>query len=100
MIALTPEQAAVSYLCPLARTFIIHAGSSLSGGGCKGPACAAWRWQPILADDPRFIAALKLAKKTQELDHQKAVAYVMANREALGVPTKPEKGFCGLGGAL
>jgi hypothetical protein len=33
------------------------------------------------------------------LKHKEAVAFVMANREALGLPTKPTHGFCGLGGA-
>ena len=32
--------------------------------------------------------------------HKQAVAYVMENRESLGLPSKPTHGFCGLGGRV
>jgi hypothetical protein len=96
MTTMTPESAAET-LCPLARTFSLPQAQK----GCHGPSCALWRWLPISADDPRFIAAR--AKALEELGggglmHKAAVAKVMANREAYGIPTKPERGFCGGGG--
>jgi hypothetical protein len=96
----TPEEAK-ALLCPFARTFIKEGPIALADKGCKGPACALWRWEPISADDPRFVAAK--ARALEELGggatrHAAAVARVIANREAYGVPTSPERGFCGAGG--
>lgn len=96
MTTMTPESAAET-LCPLARTFSLPTAQK----GCHGPSCALWRWVPISADHPAFVAA-----KTQVMaemggkpvHHANAVAKIMADREAYGVPTKPERGFCGAGG--
>jgi hypothetical protein len=54
-----------------------------------------------MADDPRFVAAK--AKAMEELGggatkHKEAVARVMADPATYGVPTSPERGFCGAGG--
>lgn len=64
---------------------------------CRGPACILWRWEPLSAEDPRFKKAISEAIKSGN-PHRNAVAYVMARREELGLPTKPERGFCGLAG--
>ena len=96
MTAMTPTEAAEA-LCPFARTF----GLPQAQKGCHGPACALWRWEPIMADHPAFVAAK--AKVIAEMGgkqtaHAAAVAKIMADREAYGVPTSPERGFCGAGG--
>lgn len=96
MTAMTPTEAAET-LCPFARTF----GIPQAQKGCHGPACALWRWEPIMADDPRFVEAK--AKAMEELGggatkHKEAVARVMADPATYGVPTSPERGFCGAGG--
>jgi hypothetical protein len=97
MTALTPEEATATWFCPLARTFAYKVAQE----GCRGDECACWRWEPIAADDPRFTAAKATALAILgggASKHKEAVAMVMANREAYGVPTKPERGFCGIGG--
>lgn len=91
---MTPETASLA-LCPFARTF----GASKSQEGCRGPSCALWRWVPLRADDPRFTAAIAKLTEGSALKHKEAVATVMADREAHGVPVKPEVGYCGAGGA-
>lgn len=98
MTALTPQEAKAQWLCPLARTFIQAGQTSVADQGCKGAVCACWRWQPIMADDPRFVKAIK-AELATGITHKAAVAKIMADREAYGIPTKPERGFCGIGGA-
>ena len=93
------EHAKASWQCPVARLWasdVVHAR-------CKGDACPLWRWEPLNADDPVFKAAV--AAKIKELGgspgyHKQAVAHVMANREALGLPVRPTQGFCGLGGRV
>lgn len=98
MPAQTPE-AAAQLLCPLARTFAAPKPQE----GCRGPSCALWRWQPIAANDPRVTAAL--AKIAKELGGgpnrtKQATEILMKDRAAYGVPTEPEKGFCGAGGGF
>ena len=68
---------------------------------CLGPTCAAWRWQPLSARilEP-FVQAKMAGEGGVKVPHKEAVAWVMDNREALGIPTKPTHGFCGLGGPL
>ena len=92
MTIMTPESAAET-LCPFARTF----GLPQAQKGCHGPACALWRWDPIRADHPAFTKAVK-AEIAEGLSHKAAVAKIMADRAAYGIPTKPERGFCGGGG--
>jgi hypothetical protein len=94
MTARTPESAAEA-LCPFARTF----GAPKAEAGCRGPSCALWRWVPIQANDPRFTAAVAKLTGGSAVKHKEAVAAVMADREAHGVPVKPEVGYCGAGGA-
>lgn len=89
----TPETAA-ALLCPLSRTFAAPTAES----HCRGAGCAVWRWLPIPADHPAFVAAVAKLKDGDALKHKEAVAQVMADRPAYGVPTEPEEGFCGLGG--
>jgi hypothetical protein len=94
----TPEDAA-SLLCPVARTF----ASKEAKPGCQGPACAAWRWSPILAADPRITAAIKTIIAELgggKLRSQEAWAILMKDRAKYGVPIKPEAGYCGMGGPL
>ena len=88
----TPEEAAET-LCPFARVFALPQASK----GCHGPSCALWRWSPISSDDPRFVAAVKKLI-ADGMSHKAAVATVAKDMEGHGVPTKPERGFCGAGG--
>lgn len=98
MTARTPEQAQ-EWLCPLSRTF----AATPAIKGCQGPSCAVWRWQQHTADAPEFKAAVSAKMKDIGKGpggHKEAVAWVMENRETLGIPTQPTHGFCGMGGAL
>lgn len=94
MTARTPEEAQ-EWLCPSARTF----AAPKAEPHCQGPSCAAWRWQPISASDPRFVRAVKAIIATGKT-HKEAVSIVSSDMAGHGVPTAPERGFCGLGGAL
>jgi hypothetical protein len=93
MTALTPDEATANWYCPLARTFALKDAIT----GCRGDLCAVWRWQEISADHPAFLKAIK-AELATGITHKAAVAKIMADRAAYGVPAKPERGFCGLGG--
>lgn len=89
----TPEQAA-ELLCPLARTFAPKEAST----GCRGPQCAWWRWQPIMASDSRITAAIKtITKELGGGPHRGKEAYAILNKDRAkyGVPTDPEVGYCG-----
>ena len=92
MTARTPEQAA-ELLCPCSRTF----APPKAKDGCLGPGCAVWRWQPLPAELLSPHIAARLIEQGNR-NHQTATAWVMKNREALGIPLKPTHGFCGLGG--
>lgn len=92
MTARTPESAA-ELLCPCARTF----ASPKAKEGCCGPVCAVWRWHPLPAGLLLPHIAARLAEQGGK-DHKAATAWVMENREALGIPTAPTHGFCGMGG--
>jgi hypothetical protein len=102
MTALIPTDAATR-LCPLSRTF----AATPAILGCRGPDCMFWRWEPISAADPRVTQAIQDRINALHADkpnvskgllHKEAVAWVMENRRALGIPTEPEKGFCGAAG--
>lgn len=95
MTTATPTEAR-QWPCPLARA---RAGGE-GDGRCIVDACPVWRWVPLPANDPRFKAAIQQAQKDQQIDHKKAVEYVMKHRAELGLPTAPEVGFCGVGGEV
>lgn len=104
---LTPAQARETMPCPLARTF-----SEKVGPNCDAGKCLIWRWLPLDASDDRFVSAIKReiaclaqdhekagGKKRQSSSfHKEAVANVMSDPKAYGVPDAPERGWCGLGG--
>ena len=97
MTTATPEHAAEHWPCPVGRI------TTPTRGNCIAEHCPVWRWVPLPADAPDFKAAV--SAKQKEIGkgpggHKEAVAYVMANRADLGLPTKPEVGFCGLGGRV
>lgn len=97
MTIATTETAVSSWPCPIARLW----GQKDVNPHCRAEGCPAWRWMPLSADDADFKAAV--VAKMQDMGggvgtHGKAVKHVMDNREALGLPTKPTHGFCGLGG--
>lgn len=96
------EPQARGLACPIARTF---AGSPVAT--CRGSGCILWRWQPILASSPAFVSAVQAemkraaeaaGKPTGGGFHKQAVATVMADKAAHGVPDRSEYGWCGLGG--
>ena len=96
MIA-SPDTARAEWPCPLSRLW----GEDTVNPRCRGDACPLWRWVPLDANDPAFKAAV--GAKMKELGggpgyHKQAVAYVMENRAALGLPERPTDGFCGMGG--
>jgi len=96
MTAMLPSEAAET-LCPFSRTF----GITPAQKGCHGPDCALWRWVPITTDHPAFVAAkaqVMAEMGGKPIAHAAAVAKIMADRAAYGIPTKPERGFCGGGG--
>lgn len=95
MTARTPEEAS-TVLCPLARTFAIPGQSA--DPYCIGPRCAVWRWIPMTASDPRFVAAVRQAQEAG-IHNRQAPGHVLADKAAYGLPTGPEKGVCGMGGA-
>lgn len=90
----TPEHAA-ELLCPFARTF----ASPKAIPNCQGPVCALWKWAPLSADIMtkaiQARAAQVEAETGKKAQHKELVAWVMDNREALGIPTKPTHGYCG-----
>lgn len=89
----TPEAAAEA-LCPFARTF----SAPKAQPGCQGPACMLWRWMPLSSDLLTPHVQKRLAEQGDK-KHAEAVAWVMKNREELGIPTRPTHGYCGAGGA-
>lgn len=96
-----PDVARAEWPCPVARLW----GSQTVNPRCRGDACPVWRWQPLLASDPAFKRAIQqtIAGEHHEgkaIPHATAVKWVMANREALGLPTVPTHGRCGLGGEV
>jgi hypothetical protein len=89
----TPTEAA-ALLCPLARTF----AASPAVEGCRGPACAAWRWETVTTAHPLWREAVRAeAEKTGEkVPFAKAARLVADNAVEFGLV--PTKGFCGLAG--
>ena len=88
----TPEQSRL-LTCPIARV----SGLNPTPSKCQAQDCMFWRWEPVPADHPAFLAAR--AKLMQDgMAHKAAVAQIMADRSAYGVPTSPTHGFCGMAG--
>lgn len=91
------DTARTEWDCPFSRLW----GQEKVDRHCRGDTCPMWRWVPLSADAPEFKAAV--AQKLKDLgggpvNHKPAVAWVMENREALGLPAKPTHGYCGAGG--
>ncbi|MGC0225179.1 hypothetical protein [Pseudooceanicola nitratireducens] len=109
MTAIYPSDAKKN-LCPVSRVFGVEPVA-----GCRGPECAAWRWLPLMSNDPRFvsavqreIAALMASRKDGGKDakdpniyHKTAVERVTKDPYAYTFPD-PEKdrGYCGFGGPV
>ena len=68
---------------------------------CSADKCMSWRWMPLTASDPAWVAAIQ--KASTELNDTtpnriKAAKHVEANRANYGLSTKPVHGYCGLDG--
>jgi len=66
---------------------------------CEASRCMAWRWQPLQTDEPNFLAAIQSYMAKEKCSHQKACAYVHANRKEFKLRSEPYQGFCGLAGS-
>lgn len=99
---LTPDDARKTWECPVARVM----AKPGSGGMCKGDTCAAWRFLPLMADDPSFKSAVQReiealhaeTGKAKAVVHNAAVARVAADPSAYSIPGHHERGYCGMGG--
>lgn len=93
MTWIIPETAD-AVMCPFARTF----SASVAKPGCRGPLCALWRWEKIMAGHPVWRAAVQNEGKRlgEGPPFAKAARAVADNPEAFGLT--PVKGFCGAGG--
>lgn len=90
----TPDEAR-EWLCPLARTF----GTKEADAHCRGPVCAAWKWIPLSSEILTPHIKKRMAETgAKNIETNAATAWVMENREALGIPTEPTHGRCGLSG--
>lgn len=94
MTMLTPEDAALKWLCPLARTFY----RTPPQANCIGPACALWRWETITTSHPLWAKSVKAAaaETGEKPPYREASKFVAENLEVLGMV--PTRGFCGAGG--
>jgi hypothetical protein len=98
----TPAQARETLPCPLAKTFAVKHGPN-----CDVDKCPVWRWEPLMAD-AAMARAIKLeSRRLAEVDEKNrpiasfmkaATANVRADRKSHNLPTKPTRGWCGLGG--
>lgn len=89
-----PKEEAAKLLCPFARTF----AEAKAQPYCRTDACAIWRHETIASDHPLLKAAI--GDKMREIGkgpggHKDAVAFVMENRDALGIPRVTGRGQCG-----
>ena len=84
----TPDEAQHK-VCP------IDGASATATVSCYSVDCMMWRWRPLQASDPAYLAAVKAAQKEHGKD---AAKYVNEHLAELGLPTEPTHGFCGLAG--
>lgn len=94
-MSLCTEEEAKERWCPFARNEEPGEWQSC----CTASSCMAWRWQPLMADEP-FMNAVKQRMDEAGDIHSKAVKYVRANLAEYGLPDKPFRGICGLAGPL
>lgn len=85
-------------LCPLARTFILAGGTSLSDARCRGPECALFRWERITTAHPNWAASVKAvaAEMGEKPPYPKAARVVADDPVKYGLV--PVRGYCGAGG--
>jgi len=84
------EDEAKKKWCPF-----VHAGNTLY---CIGGSCMAWRWIPFQANDPAYIAALKICEHDSKMKPAQAAKFVNEHRAEFNLPTEPFDGYCGLAG--
>jgi hypothetical protein len=85
------EEEAKTKLCPQAIEYETREN-------CHGSDCMAWRWIPLNANTPEYIAALKECEKERGMTAKGAAKYVLENKAEFALPTKPFEGYCGLAG--
>lgn len=93
-------------ICPYTMNGEKATEEDWAGSRCAADKCMAWRWMPLLATDPKYIAALKECEsidiqengKLRKMRAGEAAAYVNENRKKFGLPEKPFEGYCGLAG--
>lgn len=90
----TPEEAK-DLLCPFSRTF----AQPIAVPGCRGPACALWRWEAITTSHPLWKPAVqkRAAETGEKVPYAQASKWVAENLVELGLV--PTKGYCGAGGS-
>ncbi|GIT90119.1 hypothetical protein JANAI61_05770 [Jannaschia sp. AI_61] len=89
---LSQEDAAKTWLCPLARTF----GTQPLSQYCRGAACAVWRSAPRPTDDAWRAAVKAVADQNREKPpFAKAARAVADDPEGHGLGPW-DKGSCGL----
>jgi hypothetical protein len=102
-MTLTTEAEAKAKICPIARV----SGAKEPKAKCQGADCILWRWVPLMADDPRVLAAIAretlILKTERPKDHQIAIQMEALRRvrndpHAYSYPTETDRGWCGLGG--
>ena len=102
---LVTEKEAKERWCPFAQfgsgcnRKLAESSEPLSACMCIASQCMAWRWMPLMADQP-FMDAIKDRMESSGDSHPKAVKYVRTHLSDYGLPDKPFRGICGLAGAL
>ena len=82
--------------CPMSRNF--HDAKE----ECRGAMCPLWRWLPLECG-PEFKAAMDAAREItgeKKPAQNKTLNLVMKERARFGLPTEPNRGYCGAGGPL
>lgn len=90
-----PHSSAGSMYCPFARTFAVKEAKE----GCRGVACALWRFEKINAGHPLWKKAIaaEVAKTGEKAPYSKAARAIADDPEAHGLVS--DRGYCGAGGA-